>query len=336
MMKRIEKILNWFHSVNQRQWFICSIITSTVGLWYQLVLTYLGPQLKLVAINTTGQRELTFGGWALTIVTATWSIMSFASQRYAEQSNFKSSSAIESKEKLTTPLRTAYSALCKLKLSSLLKEIREEIQNNQYTMQNIPETPCKQLEEISTQIANALSSVLTVKNHNMKPEDFYVAIYYNFPREGDRWSLAHKHDVIKGLSTSDLIKSETSFTTLLNNSQSSILFFNKKQDGYLKKQYLPDNDDKYNAKTKELLGSILCYKKTFKAENMDLIQCVICVSTYSKYMLKDPTQEMEDNMLKYMEDVLFQEFSLRIGIELCLDYIIGLSKNNNSNSKTQQ
>ena len=322
-----KKIIEWVNNINQRQWFLASIITSTVGIWFPLILPFLGVYFHLVSVDsTTGEKELTFLGWILTIITVLWSFLSTIAQKYSEKVNFNTNSKDEVKGRLITPLKASFYTLCNLKLNTLIKKIKEA-KAGTFTLEgSLVEKPCVQLEETSRQIAFAVSEILTEKAHNIRPDDLYISIYYNFPLEGEKWVLADKYGEIKGLSVDELVDENTLFSKLINNKKEHIYFYNSKQKAYEEGMYLPDQDEEYDKK-KNLLGSILCYKRTFKSVNSEnLIQCVICISTNRKYMLKKPSEDAIANFIKYMDTVLLKEFSVRIGIELCLHYLHRLSK----------
>ena len=315
-MKKIKKILISFHEWNQQRWFIWSFIHTLVGVWFSLILTFWGEPLKLIKIED-GNRELSCLGVFLTILTIGWSFFCLVSQRYYEyhQSNLNIYEP-SSGEKLLTIVNKSIIEICNNKHSSLLKRVIK-LKNEQ--IENVNETPCKQLELIANELCSCLSQLFTQKDYNVRKTDISVRIFYNFPCEGNVWKVTDNVSADGSLTIDELLQQGTTFHYTLNNNE-KFVFFNSKEEARKTNKYKPVENDDYD-NTNCLKGSIACYKIVHSLNQKKLVQAIICISSYSKKFIKSDKPEDIITAKSNIQHFVMDAFSRRISIELSSLYL---------------
>lgn len=320
--KLVKKLLIKIHKRNQNSWLILSLLTTTSGIWFSFVLTFLGEKFKLIVIANTGNKSLTFIGWFLTILTIGWSCLSICAQRYYDYhtKNLQiTDDDLASTETIYEKVNASLSHLCDKNLSEQINCITN-ILHGEIIAPKITEKPCEQLKEITTEIARNLSEFLTQKNYNIRVNDLYVTIYFCFDKDNpENWFRADNHRSKSGLSINELKANGTTFYEVLHNTD-NFIFYNNKEDARKANKYKPDGLDEYT-KNNELKGSIACYEIEIKNSEFNIIRAVISVGTYSKRFFPGNDAESLDNIKHNIRHIIFNVYEKYISTSLCKYYI---------------
>lgn len=318
-----KKILIKVNNFNKRQWLIVSIITTTSGIWYSLILNFFGASLYLTKINDSGNRELTILGLILTFITVGWSFLSLISQRYCEYIN--NISGLSQKkfsyaETLYEVLNTSSSSIIEQGVIEKLNYIEDLLYNGSEIVRLKPiKKPCNTLKNITSEMVKVLSKLLTFKQHNIKEKDLCVNIYYNFPQEDkDKWYKTHSVKQQKGLTIEELMNPNSTFSEALNSTQYYV-YYNDKKEANNHKHYIIDNeDDKY------LNGSIACFLYDVINNDKVYIKFMITVASYGKKFSKSNSEEENENIALNLKKHVFSEYEILIKSALVDLYITHL------------
>lgn len=82
-----KKILLKIERFNQSQWLFVSVFTTSSGLWFPFIITYLGSPLRLLTRDSNGVVHWKPLGIIITVLTIFWSFISILAKRYSEYRN---------------------------------------------------------------------------------------------------------------------------------------------------------------------------------------------------------------------------------------------------------
>lgn len=223
-------------------------------------------------------------------------------------------------------------------------DIIVEIRSNKRFFPEIVTSPRSQLKQLTKEISQFLSLMLSSKDYKIKHDDIYVSLNYNFTNYGDGWELINNMGIQKGIPFKDLLGNpKSTIYYLMYVCKSNFVFFNRKQEAKVKGYYEADEYDVYEDKAhmsedeRKLLGSILCKRIVVNIGGNREINAVLSICTYNKSFVKvgmleytgkvsdeDVRRELSvrENLKNYLS-----EFEVRLHIELCLQYISFLHDN---------
>ena len=215
MTKLIKRLLIKINKLNQKQWLVFSIITTTVGIWFPLIISFYGNYLGLTIVTENGETIFTTPGLTLTLLTVAWSLLSTIAQRYSEYIIHNSGLSVDNFNNTETIYSTLNNSSTSIIEAGVVEKIKfiEKFHTNNALLINYPiKKPCETIQNISNEMVKVLSKLLTSKNHNVKERDIVLNIYYNFPIEKNfYWHLANSSRQQKGLGISQLQQKGSTF-----------------------------------------------------------------------------------------------------------------------------
>jgi uncharacterized membrane protein (DUF485 family) len=170
----IKKLLIRVHNWNRNSWLLISIFTSTISIWFSLVLTFWGQQLNLVTVSQNSTRSCTIFGIILTIGIILFSFVLVAAQKYYEymQNN-------DNKDKMRLEVLEIISKttneICDSKYFTLLKQIHT-IKRSNIKAPQIVSNPKEQVKQIIKNLNESLCQILSYKDYRIKTDEMYVSI----------------------------------------------------------------------------------------------------------------------------------------------------------------
>lgn len=321
--KKLRDIILRIHELNQRPWFIVSLVITSSGIWFSFILNFFGKYLGLIKIGQDNQPGLTGWGLVLTIITVGWSLLSITSQRYYDyhMNNLKlTDTEISYAETLFGKVNQSMSQLYEGNLIRLTGCITK-ILCGEMQAPPIIEQPCLQLKDITMELAKNFSDLLSQKNYNLRLDDLHITIYFTFEKEkSERWQRAENHKAENGINIEQLLSESSTFYETLNLCKEKFVFYNSKEDARKKNHYIPDELDEYD-NNKELKGSIACYRITVKSQGEIYIKSILTIATYSKKFTIINDAESVENIKYNIRHNLLEEYEKRIATSLCRYYI---------------
>lgn len=307
------------HKWNQKKWLIIPIITSTIGVWFSLILSYMGQDLYLVTV-INNNRSLTWLGWTLTGVVVLFSTIFVIAQRVYEYEELNNNRD-KMKLKVFNVTNTAFNDLCDIKFAALKAQIKD-IKSGIYEAPQVIGNPKEQLKHIIKSLNGSLCTILSYGDYKMRNDEMYVCLHYNFPEEDKEWYLAESIFAETNISNEELMGENSSFNKVLK-SKEDLLFFNSKEEARKQGSYVPDSEDQYDEQH-NLKGSIACYRIQIIHNNIPYINAVLSFVTYSKdFVNKNDNKAI--NTVKYnIKENILSVYKKRISIELCLLYVMKL------------
>lgn len=289
----VRKALTKINQINQKQWLIFSIFTTTSGIWFSLILGFFGSSLYLTKINENGDKVFTILGGILTFITVGWSLISLVAQRYCEYHNKNvgiSQENLENSETFFNSLNSSSASIIEKGVVAKLAYVEYMLQTNPIAMPTYPiKKPCETLSSITDEMAQTLAKLLSYKKYNVRYQDLFVNIYYCFPQENDQqWYKAHSVRGENGLAIEELLKPNTAFFEALN-SNKHYVYYNNKETAIEQNHYVPDPDD--IRKNKVVIGSIACYLYEITRNSKVFIKFMITLSSYGKKFSKNDSDE---------------------------------------------
>ncbi|GAA1379924.1 hypothetical protein [Peribacillus frigoritolerans] len=311
-----EKLIA-IHKWNQKRWLIIPLITSTIGVWFSLILTYLGINLHLLTvINNT--RILTWQGWVFTGLVVLVSTIFVIAQRvyeFEELNNGKDKAELV----LLNVMNSASNELCDIKYATLKEQIKD-IKSGLNEAPQILSNPKEQLKHIIKCLNESLCTILSYPDYKINGKEMYICLHYNFPDENNReWYLAESLYAEKSISKKELLGNNSTFNKILK-SKEDLLFCNSKEDARKQDSYVPDSEDHYD-ENNNLKGSIGCYKIQIIHQNKPYINAIISFVTYSKKFVNTDDKKHIDTLKYNVKENILSIYKKRISIELCLLYI---------------
>jgi hypothetical protein len=322
MSKFIKSKLIALHKWTQKKWIIIPLITSTIGVWFTLILNYMGHDLNLVnTLNNT--RILTWQGWTLTAVVVGFTTILVIAQRvyeYEELNNNRDRMKLE----VLNVMSSASNELCDIEYATLKEQIKD-IQNGKYEAPQIISNPKEQLKHIIKSLNESLCTILSYKDYKIKNNEMYVCLHYNFPTESEEWYLAESIYAERNISNKDLLGDNSTFNKVLT-SKEDLLFFNSKEEARKQYSYVPDSEDHYDEQN-NLKGSIACYRIQVIHHNKTYVNAIISFVTYSKKLVNNDDRKAIDTVKYNIKESILSVYKKRISIELCLLYVMKIREN---------
>lgn len=317
MRQWIEDKLMQFYEWLQSKWFLWSLILTTSGFWFSLVLAFWGENLNLITIDN-GSKKFTPLGFVFTIFFVILSLILFAAQKLYEYRKINSD---QDKRKLyiLENICICTSQICDNKFINLKKLIYEIKTSSLSIHSQIISRPCEQLKYITEKINRCLCRLLTQNEYSINEDELYVSLYYSFPLESDEWYLAENTAPERGLCIEKLLDDKSTFSKCLS-SKKPLVFWNSKEKARKNDSYIPDEDDAVDD-NEELKGSIGCYRITITHNNKELIKSVLSITTYNKKFVNSKNKKIIENVEYNIENHILQYFKKRINVELCLLYL---------------
>lgn len=325
MLIQIKKMLIEINRINQKQWLIFSILTTTCGIWFSFVLTFFGSRLYLTKIDESGNTSLTVLGFILTIITIGWSLLSLIAQRYCDYLTKNSGISQEN----FGNIETLYGTLNMSSTSIIEQGVLEKLTYVEKLLESKGEEciitpikkPCNTLKNITSEMVKVLSKLLTYKEYNIRERDLHVNIYYNFPQENqDKWHKTHSAKQEKGLKIEELLKPNSTFFQALNSPQHYV-YYNDKKYANSENHYIIDSEDDRN-----LNGSIACYLYDVTKNDKTYIRFMITVASYGKRFSKVDSKDENENIALNLKRSVFPEYEVLIKSALVDLYITHLDK----------
>lgn len=338
--KQVERsnILTILARFQRKHWIFTLIFVNLPAFWLPLLYTFLGVQLKLVAI-VEQSCQFTPIGLVLMIAFFIIVIVGSIATIYDEKTNGKNlemeglkARLLEQKENglVLSDLINSANTICESKLSTLTDQVNNYM-DTACSEQAPPiiSNPRKQLDSLSRELSFCLARLLKFQDRR-NVTDLFTSIIYRFPQDDDKdWHWATSE---RGLSISDLFTEKdgrkSTFKCLLDNRGHSI-FKNSKQSAYNDMQYIPDNEDEYT-ENGELKGSIACFQYEIKKNNKTIIEFVVTITSYSQQFVQgmNDGDEVVKNVRHNLEKIVIPNYIVRAKIELCLLYIKHLNEIN--------
>lgn len=328
ILSTARKFLLKINKINQKQWLICSIFTTTTGVWFSLILSFFGQSLNLLKVAEDGSKSFTTLGIILTALTVGWSMLSLIAQRYSDYHNRNLGITQEDLGEIETVYETLNSSASSVVEHSVLEKTKyiEDVLNNRDTLREPIDKPCIVLKKITSELITVSSKLLSYKKHNIRDKDLYVGIYYNFPLEDEnKWYRADNTRQKRGLAIEDLFKPNTTFFDVLNNPQ-SFVFYNDKETAKRQKHYVPDSEDSYDNSDK-LVGSIACFKYDITNENT-YVKFIVSIASYGKRFSKSNDDTDIKNIANNFKYNVMPEYEMLIKNAFCDFYIMHLIHKN--------
>lgn len=328
-----ERILSSFADFQEKYRFFSIIFLRLPVLWFPLVLTYFGDNLKLVSLLESGKRHLTVLGIIVTCVIVIVSLVAEYSLlnnkgRENDYNYYKYSYYV------LRGLKDSINNVCNTKKNTLLTKIQQIKMFDVVEAPLIVSNPQRQLDNLVKEMQSCLLDFLHVSGgKRWTTNDLYVSIAYEFPEDNTGWKWATEErgmDLPELFSTDDPDGNISTLLYLLNGRSSSV-FFNEKEKARQRGVYLPDALDEFDDDDK-LLGSIACYENKIKKGDVTYIHFVLSISSYKKKFYENDMNVEQNDGLKntrdHMENMVVFEFLERIGIELSLLYLESLYNRN--------
>lgn len=320
-------------------WIFTLVFVNLSAVWLPILYTFLGVQLKLVAI-VDSSCQFTLLGSVLMAVFLIIIIGGNGALIYDEKVNGQNlelkrleNELLEQKENglVLRDLNSSTNEICENKLSTLTGHLDFFITNPKAIPPAIISDPHRQLDSIAKELSICLAGFLKFQERRHVTE-LFTSIIYRFPEENDKdwhWATTERGLSISGLTSQQDGKMST-FQYLLQNKGHSV-FKNSKQVAFDANQYIPDNEDEYDEDGK-LKGSIACFQFDIKKNNRTIIEFVVSIASYAQQFVQGMTDgdEVVKNVRHNLEKVVIPNYIIRAKTELCLLYIKHLNKNRSS------
>ncbi|WP_141694220.1 hypothetical protein [Desulfosporosinus sp. BG] len=320
-----EKLIS-IHKWNQERWLIVSVITSTVSIWFSLILTFWGEPLNLISVFNN-KRIFTWLGLILTCIAVFFSLLFAVAQKcyeYQELNNNKDKMKLKVLQTIDNTTNEIYDR----KYITLLEQIAS-ITNNIIKAPKIITKPKEQLKQIIKCLNESLCKILTYNDYKINNNEMYVCLHYNFPRQSEEWYLSESLFSERNISTDELLSNSSTFKQIIN-SREDLIFFNSKEDARKQNKYIQDEEDQYD-ENHNLKGSIACYKIQIIFHSIVYINAIISFVTYSKKFVNTDDRKSIDIVKYNIKENILSVFKKRFNIELCLLYIMKLNEIENQN-----
>lgn len=319
--KKIKRMLLIINTFNKKQWFVVSLISTTSGVWFSLILNFWGNDLKLT-YHEGDNIEFTLLGAVLTTIAISWSCISIMAQRYSEYHNNNLGIDTDLISKAETIYETLENSITSINEKIVSEKIAyvDKIKMAQKSFPKIYVKPCVHLNEISNQLRSVLSKLLTTKEYNIREKDIVVNIFYKFCCLDNVWHRSNNGQQQRGIATRDLTHNNTTFSQCLASNENYVYYHNKKE-AYNAKHYVPDELDGMPNEPHYLEGSILCRKFSIISNDNTYIDIVVAIATYGKKFSRYDDEETQNTISYNIKHNILNEYEPLIKDALCDLYI---------------
>ncbi len=320
----IRKFLLKINDINQKQWLICSIFTTTIGVWYSLILNFFGTYLYLVRIDEYGNKSFTWLGLTLTILTVGWSLLSLASQRYSEHHNRNLGATSEALSNTDTLYETINESVCSIIENGIDEKLEyiEALTQNKINDSRPIKKPCVTIKKITAEITHILSKLLTTKKVNIREKDLHVNVFYRFPNdEHSQWHIADSVSQENGLTLKELEAPDTTMSEAIN-SKTNYVCYNDKNVAFELNHYVPDNEEV--RRDGKIVGSIACFFFKIRRHDITYVEFVLTLATYGKRFTDSKDARAAENIAYNLKNNIFSEYETLLKSALLDLYITHL------------
>lgn len=324
-----KKIINNLLILQEWIWkrgLIFSILIILTSGGYSIILGFLGEYLHLIEYDNNTQKT------SLTVLGIICTILFFLLSFFVEWTNWyykknKENSYVQSY--MTAEVSERISKVCTCKYNTLITSIACMDEERELAG-NLINKPCEQLKTITNQIEECLKSMLKYHGFCLENKNLSISIYYKFHNE-KKWYKTENQFPGSGLNVDKLMRDcSTTYASVLSH-KDSYIFYNNKAEAEHYQQYVKENRDVYD-KDGKLNGSILCYRIKCTEDGKDYITAILSINTYGCKMVPDDdnilVEKVRDDIIQY----IIEPFLIRIRIELCQLFALGLNKKNESNN----
>lgn len=312
-----KRILNTLSSIFKKHWYIYIIITCIPSAWFSAILPYAGNLLYLVDENNS----LTFIGIIATIVVMVIvAIIVFSHDSYLKYKEGNDIDVIKGKRDFLQEIIKNVDKICDEKLLTIRGRMIAEKEGNKEKV-TIISNPKNQLRRIIEGMTECLVNLLNSDDNPLKFGDFLITIAYSFPQENTNWQWTDDSKE-KDLELEDLLNPNclSTFNYLLK-SNDPYYFNNNKEDAKVHGQYAYTPLDELSANSKEIVGSIFCYRYRIKKKNTTYVDAMLSITTQKKRFSQNDDDESRINVCGNMVSIVKDYFGKRIDIELSLLYL---------------
>lgn len=325
-MKLLKQLLIKINDINERQWLLFAIVSTSVGLWFPFIVNFFGIYLKLLIKDQNGVVHWTPLGIIITIITILWSFLSLLSQKYADYRKHINTS-LEDYSEENALFQCLFNSICSIEdyvSRNNTKYLKKESDNISFFWDYFRDLQEK-TETIATQMSSLLSTLLSSKDFNLHERDIVVNIYYKFPTLNDTWYRANNGRREFGFSVDELASKETTFHECINNK--NMVFYYSKQKAKNENKYIYDEmDEMMQGKD----GSIACYYTNVRIDKTVFVEIVMAISTYgkrfAKYNTVEENEEHVNNIKHNINEFFFRLFDPYVKNALFSAYLIERNK----------
>lgn len=309
------------------------ILLKSPAVWFTFIYSLFGNKLGFLQTDQEGAAGITPFGIVVLCTVAAFIVVFNVILMYDERNNGQTK-ALEAKLQEATEnaavladLKDRKTNLCEEKLQTLTTCIERYVKDGTLRAPEIVSNPRNQLNLIANELSRNLFNLLKFDNKKYGNQTIYTSIIYRFPNDSDKnWHWATRQ---RGLSINQLMAKqgdkESTFLYLLKK-EGHIEFQNSKQKAYEKDRYIPDTEDTYE--NERLKGSIACFQYQIKANDTEIVDFVITISTYERQFLEgeDDCEAVISRAKDNINRIIMPEFVIRAKIELCLLYLEHLNQ----------
>ena len=309
-----KRIVGTFYSIFKKHWYIYLIIVSIPSAWFSAILPYWGKFFHLIDENGF----LTVGGTIATIIIMiVVAFIVFSHDSYLKCKEENDIEEITGKISFLQEIIKNVDNICAEKLSSIKNRIVDE---KELEKAMIISNPNNQLKRIIEGITECLVNLLNNDKNNFKFGDFFVTIAYNFPQDNADWQWTEGNSN-KDMELDELLKPDclSTFNYILK-THKPYYFNNSKEEAKTNGQYAYTPLDELSAESKEIVGSIFCYRYQIKKGNTVYVDAMLSITTQKKRFAEENVESCK-NVRENMISIVKDHFEKRIGIELSLLYL---------------
>ncbi len=334
----MDKLMERAYKALERSWIFTTFVIKCSAVWYSLILTFFGNG-WLININAEGEKRLTILGLILSLLLLIVNICVPIIEKYHERHNSKKEEydAAILKSEFLSSINQSVNSVCHAKLSNQIKKIIA-VTEGEINAPEIYTEPCEQLQKILDKLSGNLCDLVSNSANKLTTNDISINLMYNFPKvNNEKWIYADTSDA-NILPIDRIVKENSTFKYLLE-SEEPYVFYNSKQKALENKHYIKDRLDKTS--NGKLLGSIACFLLEYGNDSGVYIRAVLTIMThrkqiiYEKAFYDEPTKGMtpeqsiqaaSNRLGLNIDENLIDNYSKRIGIELCNYYMQFLRK----------
>lgn len=308
------------------QWIVKSVALFLPTIWIQVILKILGKDIGLCDNNGSYTTAGTIGTIIVySIFVLVTLLTGFKAsrdlKRKKESDVYKDSQAslidiykiVSDGEISTEKNRIELMRNTLSKKKELLPEIRIFIQNTF--------SPMAHLAGI---ILNMKRCLLNVTSEVDIMNDLYVSMAISI--SGGEWEWINQADISGCADLSLLLNNVSTFQAVLNDGSSSYLYYNDKNEGIEKKQYVIDNKDaECKANSGKITGSIICWRIDLMNKKQKVAQAVLSISTYGQQL----TQSTDESVIKALyekiiKNRILRQFENEILLDMAFAYFVDI------------